>query len=203
MRRGRLAGQVPADDVELTSAVIRAQNGDEAAFATLYRRLQPALLGYLRCTVGEDAEEIAAAVWREIGRDLTRFRGDGPGFRGWTACVARRHARERSGRATAASRHPAGPGGTPHHAHCDDRSDGRAPSAAAARDLITALPPAQAEAVLLRHAVQLDEAATARVMRRPRAVVRLLERRGLRRLARASGPRAAVPEAAERLGEPS
>ncbi|MEU0222029.1 sigma factor, partial [Streptomyces sp. NPDC006265] len=81
-----------AHDGELGEAVARAQQGDEAAFAVAYRFVQPGLLGYLRGLVGDDAEDVASDAWLEIARDLGRFRGDGAGFRGWTATIARHRA---------------------------------------------------------------------------------------------------------------
>ena len=83
-----------AYDGELGAAVARAQQGDEAAFAVAYRFVQPGLLGYLRGLVGDDAEDVASDAWLEIARDLGRFRGDGAGFRGWTATIARHRALE-------------------------------------------------------------------------------------------------------------
>src|SRR4051812_19576842 len=83
---------VHAYDGELGAAVARAQEGDEAAFAVAYRIVQPGLLGYLRGFVGDDAEDVASDAWLEIARDLGRFKGDGAGFRGWTATIARHRA---------------------------------------------------------------------------------------------------------------
>jgi len=79
-------------DAELGVAVARAQEGDEVAFAAAYRIVQPGLLGYLRGIVGDDAEDVASDAWLEIARDLRRFKGDGAGFRGWTATIARHRA---------------------------------------------------------------------------------------------------------------
>src|SRR3954470_24631840 len=84
--------RVQAYDEELGAAVARAQQGDEAAFAVAYRIVQPGLLGYLRGIVGDDAEDVASDAWLEIARDLGRFKGDGAGFRGWTATIARHRA---------------------------------------------------------------------------------------------------------------
>ncbi|MGQ4445159.1 RNA polymerase sigma factor, partial [Streptomyces violaceoruber] len=84
--------RVQAYDGELGAAVARAQQGDEAAFAVAYRLVQPGLLGYVRGLVGEDAEDVAADAWLEIARDLRRFKGDGAGFRGWTATIPRHRA---------------------------------------------------------------------------------------------------------------
>ncbi|MGI5379336.1 RNA polymerase sigma factor [Streptomyces sp. CA-251387] len=172
-----------ADDVALDSAVAQAQDGDEAAFAALYRLVQPGLLGYLRQIVGEAAEDVAAAAWQEIAEDLPRFRGDGHGFRGWTASIARRHA-------------------LVHLRQHGTSPRGATPSAGTLPALLARLPRGQAEAVVLRHALGLDEPAAARVMGRPRAVVRVLARRGLKGLARELYPREVTHEVARTLGEP-
>src|SRR5262245_30844411 len=84
--------RVQAYDGELGEAVARAQEGDEAAFAVAYRLVQPGLLGYLRGLVGDEAEDVASDAWLEIARDLGRFKGDGAGFRGWSATIARHRA---------------------------------------------------------------------------------------------------------------
>lgn len=160
-------GTWTAYDGELGAAVARAQAGDEAAFAVAYRMVQPGLLGYLRGLVGADAEDVAADAWREIARDLGRFRGDGAGFRGWTATVARHHALGR----------PRRPRELPH--------DGaKALSSGRALELVARLPRDQAEAVLLRVVVGLDGRAAARVLGTRPGAVRVAAHRGLRRLAR-------------------
>ncbi|MGW1167838.1 RNA polymerase sigma factor [Streptomyces sp. NPDC002550] len=163
-----------ADDLVLSTAVAQAQDGDEAAFSLLYRSLQPGLNAYLRGLLGEGAADVADAVWREIAHELPRFRGDGHGFRGWTASIARRHARGHLRRHGAPLR-SAGTGTPP---------VGAVLSAETAQALVAQLPHAQAEAFLLRHVIRLDEPAVARVMGMPVLVVRVLERRGLRSLAR-------------------
>ncbi|MFG1665088.1 RNA polymerase sigma factor [Streptomyces sp. Y7] len=194
--------RVPADDLALSSAVARAQDGDEAAFAALYRHVQPGLLGYLRGTVRESAEDVAAAVWGEIARDLPRFRGDGHGFRGWTADIARRHALDCLKRRRASTRPPNRLGHAPLLDGTDLTASAEALSVATAQALIARLPRAQAEAVLLRHVVRLDEAATARVMRRPGTVVRVLARRGLSGLDRLLAPHDLTHDVVRVLGEP-
>ncbi|MFC9245497.1 hypothetical protein ACFT7S_16175 [Streptomyces sp. NPDC057136] len=68
--KGGRAQRASADDLALGVAVARAQGGDEAAFLVLYRLAHPGLLGYLRGTVDESAEDVAAAAWREIAREL-------------------------------------------------------------------------------------------------------------------------------------
>lgn len=170
----------------------RAQQGDETAFATAYRLVHPGLLGYLRGLVGDAAETVAAEAWQEIARDLGRFRGDGAGFRGWTAAIARR-------RALATPRHPeagqreAASGPEPDGPESDGpesdgpESDGPEPgepeSAERALELIAGLPRDQAEAVLLRVVVGLDGPAAARVLGERPGAVRSSAHQGLRRLA--------------------
>ncbi|MFE1953274.1 RNA polymerase sigma factor [Streptomyces sp. NPDC059524] len=190
-RRKRV--QWSADDLALSTAVERAQDGDEAAFSALYRAVQPGLDGYLRGLVGEGADQVAAAVWREIARDLARFRGDGNGFRGWTANIARRHVRRHRRQRGVPSRPAKG---------LTDRSALAPVDAAADGAWISCLPNAQAEVILLRHAVRLDERAAARVLGRPKLVVRVLERRGLKSLAGFLDTRdATLTAATRRLGE--
>ncbi|MFF4213657.1 RNA polymerase sigma factor [Streptomyces sp. NPDC001796] len=200
-KKGRVQG-ASADDLALSTAVAQAQDGDEAAFSVLYRSVQPGLHAYLRGLLGEGAKDVAAAVWREIARELPRFRGDGHGFRGWTASIARRHTRGHL------RRH-----GAPHNSAgtrapvTGDRTDDPSPprallSAETAQALVARLPHPQAEAVLLRHVIRLDEPAVARVMSRPVLVVRVLERRGLRSLARLLDTSDVTHNVVRSLGEP-
>ncbi|MFG2028803.1 hypothetical protein [Streptomyces sp. NPDC048825] len=82
-----------------------ARHGSEEDFRTVYRTLQPALLGYLTARLGDDdaAAEAAAAVWREIAQGVFSFRGDGTDFRISDASLARREVSDqpRSGQAEA------------------------------------------------------------------------------------------------------
>ena len=52
-----------------------ARDGDEHAFALLWRDLNPAVLRYLRVVAPGTAEDTAADVWLEVCRGLERFRG--------------------------------------------------------------------------------------------------------------------------------
>lgn len=189
MGRGGEPRRARARDEELGAAVARAQEGDEAAFAVAYRLVQPGILGYLRGLVGHDgetAEDIAAEAWLEIARDLGRFRGDGAGFRGWTATIARHRALDHLRRQKVRPRPSAldqdvldlpGPLSTSEQA-LESISTGEALA------LIAGLPRDQAEAVLLRVVVGLDAGAAARVLGKRPGAVRTAAYRGLRRLAR-------------------
>ncbi|MER5601998.1 RNA polymerase sigma factor [Streptomyces sp. NPDC002265] len=189
MGQGGESRRAQAYDGELGAAVALAQQGDESAFAVAYRIVQPGLLGYLRGLVGDDAEDVAADAWLEIARDLGRFAGDGAGFRGWTATIARHraldHLRRRRVRPVAAALEPdvldlPGPYST-HDQALESLSTERALA------LIRALPPDQAEAVLLRVVVGLDAPAAARILGKRPGAVRTAAHRGLRRIARELG----------------
>jgi RNA polymerase sigma-70 factor (ECF subfamily) len=183
-------------DEELGAAVARAQDGDETAFTVAYRLVQPGLLGYLRGLVGEDAEDVASDAWLQIARDLGRFKGDGAGFRGWTATIARHRALDHMRRQRARPR----PGVIeqdvldlpgPHSTH---EQALEAVSTERALELVRGLPRDQAEAVLLRVIVGLDGPSAARVLGKRPGAVRTATHRGLKRLARQLGLAAEAAE---------
>jgi len=196
-------------DAELGDAVERAQQGDEDAFAVAYRLVQPGLLGYVRGLVGEDAEDVASEAWLEIARDLRRFRGDGAGFRGWTAMIARHrafdHLRKQKRRPRTALLEQDVlqlPGG-----HDTAVEALETISTEAALAVIGTLPREQAEAVLLRVVVGLDGPATARVLGKRTGAVRTSAYRGLKRLAEqltsGGAPGAVTNEVSRTLGDES
>ena len=185
MGQVRQPRRVQAYDGELGAAVARAQDGDETAFAVAYRIVQPGLLGYLRGLVGDDAEDVASESWAQIARDLAGFRGDGQGFRGWTATIARHRALDhlRYLRRRPTESQPADQ--LTDRAGLDDTED-RALTTVSTEQairIIAALPRDQAEAVLLRVVMGLDVATTARVLGKREGAVRTAAHRGLRRLA--------------------
>lgn len=192
-----------AYDGELGVAVARAQDGDEAAFAVAYRLVQPGLLGYLRGIVGDDAEDVASDAWLEIARDLGRFKGDGAGFRGWTATIARHRALDHlrrlkvRPRATTLEQDVLELPGT----HSTDGQALEALSTQDALELVAGLPRDQAEAVLLRVVVGLDGPAAARVLGKRPGAVRTAAHRGLKRLARQLGVEGVTDEEPGTLGE--
>ncbi|MFD8736476.1 RNA polymerase sigma factor [Streptomyces sp. NPDC059618] len=190
-------------DAELGAAVARAQEGDEVAFAAAYRIVQPGLLGYLRGIVGDDAEDVASDAWLEIARDLGRFRGDGAGFRGWTATIARHRALDHLRRLRVRPR------GTTleqdalnlpdRHSTQDEALESL--STEYALELVAGLPRDQAEAVLLRVVVGLDGPAAARVLGKRPGAVRTSAHRGLKRLAHQLGVAGVTDEEPRTLGE--
>jgi RNA polymerase sigma-70 factor (ECF subfamily) len=172
--------------IDFSTTLERARAGDEAAFALLFRDLQPALIRYLRVMTRTAAEDLAAETWLDVVRGLARFSGDEAGFRSWIFTIARRRQIDAL-RSTA--RRPVEVG--TEFADPGDRTpeDGVAMAAEEnsalenALTTIASLPPAQAEVVMLRAVAGLSVAEVSRVVGRRPGAVRILAHRGLRRLA--------------------
>ena len=162
-----------------------AQDGSEDAFAALWRDANPALLRYLRVAAAGAAEDVAAETWVQVVRGLPGFRGEEQAWRGWLFTIARRRALDERRRR---SRHPVAPlGELP--GDLEPRAEDAAGLAmenlatAAAVAAVAALPPLQAEVILLRVLAGLDTEAVARIVGRSPGAVRVAAHRGLRRLA--------------------
>lgn len=168
---------------DFTQVLAAAQGGDEAAFARLWRNLNPTLLRYL--SLGEDvAEDVAAETWTTVIAGLHRFRGDETAWRAWVFTTARR-------RAVDAGRKRARDAGLGWRASTW-ASDTSPDSAQTVLDLATTedalrlvrrLPAIQAESVLLRVMVGLPVSEVAAVLGRSPGSVRVACHRGLKALA--------------------
>ncbi|MGI8808211.1 MAG: RNA polymerase sigma factor [Acidimicrobiales bacterium] len=131
----------PTFDDVLTSA----REGSPWALGWLYRRFQPGLLRVLAVIAPHRADDMASDVWIEAARNLSRFSGDEPAFRGWLAAVARHRVIETSRRpARLRARAP------------EERGADQATSDAFAAQVTDVLSPDQADVVLLRVAAGLD-----------------------------------------------
>ena len=179
-----ILGSVIGD--EFPAVLGAAQNGNEAAFAVLWRDGNPALLRYLRVVAPDDTEDVAAETWVQVVRGLPRFHGDEQAWRAWLFTTARRRAIDEGRRR---SRHRAAPlAELP--ADLEPRAEDTAVLAmqnlatAAAIEAVSALPPLQAEVILLRVIAGLDTEAVARIVGRSPGAVRVAAHRGLRRLAK-------------------
>jgi len=170
---------------EFPGALRAAAQGDETAFAWLWREAHPALLRYLQVVAGPAAEDVAAEVWLEIARGLARFRGGEPEFRAWLFTLARRRA---SNLRRYSSRHPEQL--TRDDEELDQPATDDTAAAAleslatrAALELIASLPQHQAEVIILRVVVGLDVRQVAQITGRRPGAVRVAAHRGLRTLA--------------------
>lgn len=152
----------------------------------MWRELHPRLLRYLRGLDPIIAEDVEAETWLVAARDLATFRGDEQQFRAWLFTIARSRlidTRRREARRPnvmlapeVLSEHPA-----------DDDPAGTALdvlSADAAVAMVRAcLPPDQAEVILLRVVGGLGVDEVAAITGKRHGNVRVLQHRGLRRLA--------------------
>lgn len=171
-------------DDEFPPALAAAQQGDEAAFTSLFRAVQPLLLRYLTTVGGPYADDVAADTWLAVVRGLDRFRGDAAGFRGWVFTIARARlvdARRTAGRLPEPVDAAADLADLPAAVDVPGAVH-ELMSTEAALALIGRLAPDQAEAVLLRHVVGLDATSTARVLGKRPGAVRVATMRGLQRL---------------------
>ncbi len=177
---------------DFKSTLADAQDGDEAAFTTLFRDVQPALLRYLRVLAPEAAEDVASETWLRVVNGLTRFSGDEDSFRAWLFTIARRQMIDWQRSRT---RHRTVPlaDSEAQIRHAEAELLQAAPDAAdlaleristdSAMALVAALPAEQAEIIVLRVVAGLDTLDVSRIVGKTPGAVRVAAHRGLRHLA--------------------
>lgn len=172
-RAGSRPARVP---VEL---IARARTGDQRAFSAMFDTYQPVLARYLRAVSPAHADDVAAATWESVATSLTRFEGDGDGFRRWLFTIARRRLSDEV-RRTARLAVVAGTEEPEPEPPVDAPLD--APDWAGW--VLTQIPTRQADAVALRVIGGLSIAETADVLGVSHENVRVLCHRGLRAIQR-------------------
>jgi RNA polymerase sigma-70 factor, ECF subfamily len=182
-RAATLARLSPLEE-QFKSVLAAAKTGAEWAITALYRDLQPSLLRYLRARTPADAEDLASEVWANVASGLSRFEGDEGAFRRWLFMIAQRRLIDlwrQDGRRAAVVRSLES---------AFDASDAdpelhvlAASETEAALARIGALPPAQAEVVLLRVVGGLDVESVAAIVGKKPGAVRVLQYRALKSLA--------------------
>lgn len=65
-----------------------ARRGEDRAWAALYDRYAPAVLGYLTAQRAPSPEDVTSEVFLQVVRDLDHFAGDEANFRSWLFTVA-------------------------------------------------------------------------------------------------------------------
>jgi RNA polymerase sigma-70 factor (ECF subfamily) len=173
------------DEAELARDLTAACNGNEAAFARIWRYLQPAVLRYLGVLVGDAAEDVASETWLQVARELRGFRGGAPVFRVWVFRIARNRGIDELRRR---DRRPEQPHALETLTELEFAPDAGVQALSTmdtqwALAMIASLPADQAEAVTLRVVAGLDVAQTAQVLGKRPGAVRIAAMRGLRRLA--------------------
>jgi RNA polymerase sigma-70 factor, ECF subfamily len=167
------------------AALAGAQDGDEAAFACIFRDIQPALLRYLRVIAPDGPDDVAGDTWVHVVDGLAGFRGDEASFRAWLFTIARHRAVD-SGRWRSRRRAVAlEDSGAAELLTAPDAADLALErmSTRAAVAAVATLPPDQAEIILLRVLAGLDTQQVARIVGKSPGAVRVAAHRGLRRLA--------------------
>jgi RNA polymerase sigma-70 factor (ECF subfamily) len=174
------------DDFAETLAA--AQRGDETAFTTLFRALNPPVVRYLRVLAGPAlAEDLAAETWVAALRTFSTFDGEERAMRAWLLRIARARWVDA---VRAYTRRP--------ELVTDTTPDLPSPDDVEAQvelgfttdwalSVIATLPPDQAEVVTLRIIGQLDVPEVAEMTGKTANHVRVLAHRGLKRLAELLG----------------
>jgi RNA polymerase sigma-70 factor, ECF subfamily len=154
--------------------------------AALYEQLHPGLLRYLRAVSPGTAEDLAADVWVEVAASAHRFQGDQASFRGWIYTIARRRVIDGQRRAGRRRTDPVvhdrmvsfSNGDRP-----DEQALDRLATEALVAHVVATLSPDQAQVVLLRVIGGLQVSQVAELLDKRPGTVRVLQHRGLRRLA--------------------
>jgi RNA polymerase sigma-70 factor (ECF subfamily) len=172
--------------------VRRARDADERAFAMLVEPLVPKLRGYLRGIGRDEVDDLLDEVLFTVYRRLDRFTGDEQGFRGWVFAIAHNtaidHYRRRRRRPepvdTSDPRYLA-MAGTQRGA-----DDVIADQVLEQRllDVLSRLPAAQRQVLLLRTVADLGVEETAAAVGRSPGAVRVLQHRALASVRRLIAP---------------
>jgi RNA polymerase sigma factor (sigma-70 family) len=158
-----------------------AREGSESAWATIYRRLAPPVLGYLRANDAPDPEDVLSEAFLQVARDLPGFDGNARQFRAWVFTIA--HHRLLDAR-RAGSRRPSEPVAEPPEPGEMPQQD--AADEALARighervhRILATLSPDQRAVLLLRVVGGLTVEEVARALGKRPGAVKALQRRGL------------------------
>jgi RNA polymerase sigma factor (sigma-70 family) len=169
--------------------LVAARQGEEWAWAAIYRDLVGPVTGYLASRGAEEPEDLASEAFLQVARGLASFEGDEAAFRSWVFVIA--HRRMQDAR-RAAKRRP-------------QRTDADADEALAAigaagsvedeamgalRDerlaaALERLGDAHREVLALRVVGDLSVSDTATIMRKSPGAIKVLQHRALRALRKA------------------
>ncbi len=190
----------PVIGPEFEGTLAAAREGSEWAITVLWRDVHPRLLRYLRTLNADAAEDVESETWLQAARDLSRFEGNEVEFQAWMFTIARHRLSDWSRKA---ARRPSisVPSEELHDRPAKDDPlatmiDGL--DTAAAMALVAQLPRDQAEVILLRVLAGLDTERVARILGKQPGTVRVLQHRGLRRLAKSLDATPTTPEGVTR-----
>jgi RNA polymerase sigma-70 factor (ECF subfamily) len=163
-----------------------ARLGEEWAVGAIWRDVHPRLLRYLRVAVGSvGAEDVASDVWLEVAAGLGRFEGDQQSFLRWTFTICRRRAIDAGRKDLRRLTEPVAPEALEQRLSGGDGGLDAHLALDAALAHLSRLPRDQAEVILLRVVVGLDADSVGEILGKRAGTVRVLQHRGLERLAAA------------------
>lgn len=170
-------------DSNFEGILAAARLGEQWAIAAIWRDVHPRLLRYLRVAVAGGAEDAASDIWLDVAAGLGRFSGDRHAFLRWTFTICRRRVID-AGRRDGRRRTDAVPQDVLEARSCagDGGLEARVALDAALGHLAR-LPRDQAEVILLRVVVGLDVDSVGEILGKRPGTVRVLQHRGLERLA--------------------
>jgi len=165
--------------------LLAAKTGEEWAVSKLYQDLSGPVLNYLKIQSSDEWEDLASETWIDVARALPRFEGAEDDFRRFVFAIAHRRLIDYRRKLRRRKTHPVPseliepylPSGDVE----EEALNGIARKEAMAR--IRALPPDQAEVLLLRVFAGLSATEVARLLGKRPVTVRVLQHRALTRLA--------------------
>jgi RNA polymerase sigma-70 factor, ECF subfamily len=165
--------------------LVAAKAGDERAVAVLWRDLNPRVLRYLRGRNARDVDDVASETWIAVARGLRSFDGNQVEFRAWVFTIARNRLVDAQRRAQRLPLPIADPTSFDTRPAPDDplRDAIDTLDTDAALRVLALLGADQAEVLLLRILAGLDVQRVAEIVGKRPGTVRVLQHRGLRRLA--------------------
>ena len=161
----------------------RARQGEREGLAELWRSFQAPLVRYLTTKRMQSPEDVASRVWIDVASSIDRFEGDDDDFRRWFFTIAHRRSVDEIRRSI---RHDKLVNAADDVATADGADDEYDSATALNRalTLLRALPPDQAEAIMLKVVNDMPVCDVASVMSTSEGNVRVLVHRGLSRLRR-------------------
>ena len=181
-------------EIGFTQLLSAAQGGERWAVEGLWIDLHPRLLRFLQTLAPGSADDLASDTWLQVARGLGRFRGGEPEFRAWVFTIARHRWVDWRRSALRRPTELLPPEELNWLAAPDDPAaevEATMGLEAAIR-LVRTLPSDQAEIILLRAVAGLEVGEIARVVHKRSGTVRVLQHRGLRRLAQRLGDNSAL-----------
>ena len=170
------------------SVLTAARAGADWAWERIYRQFAPSVVGYLRAQGAAEPEDVAGEVFVQVVRDIERFSGDERDFRAWLFTIVHRRLideHRRRGRRPLTPVEPATLARlAPEGGDVSEEAMARV-AGERVRAILAELPPDQQTVLLLRIVGDMTIEEIAGAVGKRVGAVKALQRRGLRRIAKA------------------